>query len=80
MYLPHRYWDFAATGEDYSYVSAAAQAGHTTFRYDRLGTGLSEKPADAYNIVQGATDVAILTEIAAMLKGGKISFYRFAAA
>lgn len=43
------YWDFAVNGTDeYSYVSAAAAAGYTTFRYDRLGTGLSEKPADAY--------------------------------
>jgi hypothetical protein len=42
------YWDFAATDQDYSYVSAAAKAGHATFRYDRLGTGNSEKPADAY--------------------------------
>ncbi|CAD6581137.1 MAG: hypothetical protein CYPHOPRED_001494 [Cyphobasidiales sp. Tagirdzhanova-0007] len=66
------YWDFAATDEDYSYVSAAAQAGHTTFHYDRLGTGLSEKPEDAYNTVQAATDVAILSEIISMLQNGKI--------
>ena len=44
------YWDFAAS-EEYSYVRAAADAGYTTFRYDRLGTGLSEKPADAYKSV-----------------------------
>ena len=41
------YWDFSAS-EEYSYVRAASEAGFTTFRYDRLGTGLSEKPQDAY--------------------------------
>jgi hypothetical protein len=45
-----RYWDFRGSGvpENYSYVYAAAQAGLTTFRYDRLGAGLSDHPADAY--------------------------------
>lgn len=46
------YWDFSPDGsDDYSYVSAAADAGYTTFRYDRLGTGLSEHPQDAYKYV-----------------------------
>jgi len=69
------YWDFASSekGEDYySYVAAAADAGHSTFRYDRLGTGLSEHPADTFNVVQASTDVAILTEIVKMLKAGKV--------
>lgn len=48
------YWDFAAAPE-YSYVRAAADAGYTTFRYDRLGTGLSEKPSDAYKYVSSHT-------------------------
>lgn len=43
------YWDFAVNGMDQnSYVAAAAEAGYTTFRYDRLGAGLSEKPADGF--------------------------------
>ena len=44
------YWDFSPDGktDDYSYVSAAAAAGLTTFRYDRLGTGLSDHPQDAF--------------------------------
>ena len=46
----YSYWDFTVP-EDYSYVRAAADAGFTTFRYDRLGTGLSEKPQDAYKFV-----------------------------
>ena len=46
----HSYWDFSVS-EEYSYVRAAAGAGYATFRYDRLGTGLSQKPADAYKHV-----------------------------
>ncbi len=50
--LVYSYWDFTVGGsEDYSYVRAAANAGYSTFRYDRLGTGLSEKPNDAYKCV-----------------------------
>lgn len=46
---PNSYWDFAVNGTDeYSYVAAASEAGYITFRYDRLGTGLSEKPTDGY--------------------------------
>lgn len=33
---------------------------------------MSEKPADTYNTVQAATDIAILTEIISMLQNGKI--------
>lgn len=44
------YWDFSVN-EEYSYVRASADAGITTFRYDRLGTGLSENPADSYKYV-----------------------------
>ena len=49
-HLWHSYWDFVPDNstEDYSYVHAAADAGYVTFRYDRLGTGLSEHPQDAY--------------------------------
>ena len=47
------YWDFVPDNstEDYSYVHAASDAGYVTFRYDQLGTGLSEHPQDAYKYV-----------------------------
>ena len=47
------YWDFVPnnTTEKYSYVRAASDAGYITFRYDQLGTGLSEHPQDAYKYV-----------------------------
>jgi len=68
------YYNFVGQdiSEGYSYVRTAAEHGYTTFRYDRLGTGLSEHPKDAYNTVQGPTDLAILTEITSMLRAGKI--------
>ncbi|KIP01152.1 hypothetical protein PHLGIDRAFT_131352 [Phlebiopsis gigantea 11061_1 CR5-6] len=72
------YWDFSPDGGDtYSYVSAAAGEGYTTFRYDRLGTGLSDHPQDAYNIVQSPTDLAIATQFAAMLRSAQIGGTNF---
>lgn len=57
---------------NYSYVEQASKAGYSTFRYDRLGTGMSDHPSDAYGVVQAPTDVAILVEIAAQIASGKI--------
>ncbi|KZT28741.1 alpha beta-hydrolase [Neolentinus lepideus HHB14362 ss-1] len=72
------YWDFAVNDTDeYSYVSAAAAAGYTTFRYDRLGTGLSDHPNDTYNVVQASTDLAIATKLLDMLKQGEIGGQQF---
>ncbi|KAH7911761.1 alpha beta-hydrolase [Hygrophoropsis aurantiaca] len=68
------YWDFVVgDDETYSYVYASAAAGIATFRYDRLGTGLSEAPPEAYNVVQKPTDVAIAIKFAEMLRSGEIS-------
>jgi len=63
--------------EENSYVHAASDAGHITFRYDQLGTGLSEHPQDAYNIAQAPTDLAIATKFAQMLRNGDIGNTRF---
>lgn len=48
------YWDFSPDDQTdaYSYVYAAAAAGHITFRYDRLGTGGSEHPMDTNKYVK----------------------------
>ncbi|KZO92818.1 alpha/beta-hydrolase, partial [Calocera viscosa TUFC12733] len=66
------YWDYPYEPETYSYVWAAAAAGYTTFRYDRLGTGLSDHPQDGVNVVQADTDVAILSSLASLLRAGGI--------
>ncbi|KAF7983036.1 hypothetical protein HWV62_24690 [Athelia sp. TMB] len=70
------YWDFSPS-EEYSYVRASAAAGISTFRYDRLGTGLSEKPADSYAIVQSPLELAIAQKFASMLRAGKIGNTKF---
>ncbi|KAF7980110.1 hypothetical protein HWV62_39521 [Athelia sp. TMB] len=70
------YWDFSSS-EEYSYVRASAAAGISTFRYDRLGTGLSEKPADSYGIVQSPLELAIAQQFASMLRAGKIGNTKF---
>ncbi|MCO5590044.1 hypothetical protein L7F22_044013 [Adiantum nelumboides] len=67
------YWNFhnEALGvkeQDYSYAYAAAEKGFSTFRYDRLGTGASERPEDGYNVAQAPTEVGILISIADMVK------------
>ncbi|KAF7983051.1 hypothetical protein HWV62_24720 [Athelia sp. TMB] len=75
------YWDFVvgdSDAEEYSYVRASAAAGISTFRYDRLGTGLSEKPADSYNVVQSSTDLAIAQKLLTMLRSGGIGGRKFA--
>ncbi|KAH7929248.1 alpha beta-hydrolase [Leucogyrophana mollusca] len=71
------YWDFVVgSDEQYSYAYASAAAGIATFRYDRLGNGLSEKPKDAYNVVQQSTEVAIAIKFAEMLRDGSIGKYK----
>ncbi|EPQ54834.1 hypothetical protein GLOTRDRAFT_130184 [Gloeophyllum trabeum ATCC 11539] len=53
-------------------VSASAAAGYSTFRYDRLGTGLSEHASDSYNEAQALIDLAIATKLLGVLKDGGI--------
>ncbi|KZT59596.1 alpha/beta-hydrolase [Calocera cornea HHB12733] len=65
------YWDFSYQPQKYSYVYAAAEAGYTTFAYDRLGTGKSDKP-DGYHVVQSPTDLQILISFISLLHEGKI--------
>ncbi|KAK0564381.1 hypothetical protein OC861_004321 [Tilletia horrida] len=75
------YWniqseEFDLPEANYSYAYQAAQLGYSTFRYDRIGCGQSEIPADGYNLVQANTEVAILENIAERVRnttdiGGK---------
>lgn len=61
------YWDVA---KGFSYIDAAAAAGYSTFSYDRLGTGLSDHPADANQIVQAPLEQEILHQLILGLKAG----------
>ncbi|KZO91750.1 alpha/beta-hydrolase [Calocera viscosa TUFC12733] len=66
------YWDFGFQPENYSYVMRAAAEGHTTFRYDRLGTGKSDHPFDGYHEVQSLTDLEIIISIITLLHQGGV--------
>ncbi|KAF7977400.1 hypothetical protein HWV62_4029 [Athelia sp. TMB] len=67
------YWDFVVGDNDtYSYVRASADAGISTFAFDRLGNGLSEKPADPFGVLQAPTELAIVQELGRMLRNGSI--------
>ncbi|CAD6884691.1 unnamed protein product [Tilletia laevis] len=67
------YWniqssEYNLSESTYSYVYQAHEAGYPTFRYDRLGTGQSERPADGYNLVQASTEAAILENLAERIR------------
>ena len=66
-----RYWDVAINASEYSYVDAALAAGYSILTYDRLGTGLSDKP-DAYTIVQAPLELQILHEILMQARTGEL--------
>ena len=73
FFCDRNYWNIAP---DYSYVDSAAQAGYTTFLYDRLGTGLSDHP-DPVQTVQGPLHVAIAHELIQLLRTGGIASHTF---
>lgn len=67
------YWNNAPR---YSYVDHAAERGHTTFLYDRLGSGLSDHP-DPLQIVQAQMHVAIGHQLIQLLRTGGIASTEF---
>lgn len=69
----YSYWDNAP---DYSFIDFAAQQGYTTFVYDRLGNGLSEKP-DPIQAVQGNLHVSIAHTLIKMLRSGALAGQSF---
>jgi hypothetical protein len=66
--LDHTYWDLAP---GYSYIDAAADAGHATLMYDRLGASESDHP-DPMDVIQSFAHVEVL---AALIKGLKESVF-----
>ena len=66
-----RYWDPTINPSEYSYVDAALAAGYRILTYDRLGTGLSDKP-DAYNVVQAPLQLEILRGIISQARSGEL--------
>ena len=69
-----RYWDAAVNPAEYSFVDAALARGYSILTYDRLGTGLSDKP-DAYTVVQAPIQLEILRSITNMARSGELLKY-----
>jgi hypothetical protein len=67
------YWNVAP---GYSYVDYAAEQGYTTFFYDRLSIGLSDRP-DAIQVIQIEWQVAIAHELVQLLRSGGIASQKF---
>lgn len=71
-YTSH-YWTFPINGlQNYSYVSHACAQGQTTFAYDALGVGLSDRPANSTD-VQIPTAAAIAFSLAQQLQTGRLT-------
>ncbi|KAI0379244.1 hypothetical protein F5Y04DRAFT_283028 [Hypomontagnella monticulosa] len=66
-----RYWDVSVDPAEHSYVDFITGKGYPILMFDRIGTGMSEKP-NPYDIVQAATEVEILAQITAMAKNGTL--------
>ncbi|KAK0629529.1 hypothetical protein B0T17DRAFT_189144 [Bombardia bombarda] len=66
-----RYWDVQVQPEEYSYLDATIRAGYSFLSYDRLGTGLSEKP-NAYDTVQLPTEIEILAGLTKLARSGQL--------
>ena len=67
----HTYWDFSCSAcqtNDYSYVRYMAQAGYTTFNYDRLGYGQSDHLLPELVTVQ--MEAYVLSQLMTDLKTG----------
>jgi pimeloyl-ACP methyl ester carboxylesterase len=70
--LLHRYWDSELHPEKYSYVDAALKAGYSVLSYDRIGTGMSDKP-DAYEIVGADTHVEVARGLIELARQGRLA-------
>jgi pimeloyl-ACP methyl ester carboxylesterase len=66
----HNYWDWPDEGEAFSFVRAATAAGYAVFIYDRIGAGLSDRPAAA--LVTLASGAYVLEQLGAGLRDGSI--------
>lgn len=70
------YWDFRAYDPDrYSYVVNATAHGYTTFAYDRLGSGSSDKPLGSTNTVD--TAAYVLHQVVGELRSGRVGGVAF---
>lgn len=74
----HTYWNFSCSAcqtNDYSYVNYMAQAGYTTFNYDRLGYGQSDHSLPELVTVQ--MEAYVLSQLMTDLRTGADGLPRF---
>src|SRR5579871_5834904 len=64
----HTYWDFPYQYPNYSYVTAAVQAGYATLDFDRLGVGLSDHPTP--ELLTVVSEAYVLHELVQDLRNG----------
>jgi len=64
----HRYWDWPAQPERYSYVRWAASRGVATLNIDRVGSGSSSHPAGAANTI--TEQAGVLDQILGQVRQG----------
>ena len=68
------YWDFSSPTN--SYIESAAQAGYSTFSYDRLGIEGSSRP-DPIQVVQGPLQTVIAESLVNLLRNGSLGGQSF---
>lgn len=66
----HLYWDFPFQPETYSYVRRATEAGYAVLNIDRIGIGLSDRPAAEEVTV--ASNAYVVHQIVQTLRGGEL--------
>jgi pimeloyl-ACP methyl ester carboxylesterase len=71
----HRYWDWPAQPDQYSYAEWAASRGIATLNIDRIGSGLSSRPPGAENTVRAQAD--ILRQVIAAARDGLVDGAQF---
>ncbi|MCA1814579.1 MAG: alpha/beta fold hydrolase [Halobacteriales archaeon] len=71
----HHYWDWPVEKDTYSFVRHATQAGFAVFTYDRLGTGLSERPPAA--LVSLPSEAGVVHQLVGQLRAGDVGGTRF---
>lgn len=62
----HAYWDWPYEPEAYSFVRDMVAAGYAVYNYDRIGTGLSDRPAAA--LVNVESEAYVVQQLAEHLR------------
>lgn len=72
----HNYWRWPQEPQKYSFSHAATKEGYATFVIDRLGTGQSDKPADAQALTT-QSHAYVVHQLVQKLRAGQIAYTSF---